>query len=313
MTTPKSLHSNTTRGYVIALGSAAILSTTGILIRYLTQTYQMPAIVLAFWRDVFVSLTLLPVLAIFRASLLQVRRQNIAYYLVYGFVLAIFNALWTLSVALNGAAIATVLVYSSAAFTTILGKWLLSEYLGWGKSAAIILSLLGCLLVSEALKPGIWQLNMVGIITGVLSGLGFAVYTLMGRSASQRGFNPWTTLFYTFSFAALFLLLFNLLPGSDIFENAHHPADLFWLGNALGGWLILIALAAGPTLTGFGLYNLSLSYLPSSVVNLLVTLEPVFTALIAYFLLQERLNGTQILGSSIILIGVVVLRLTDKR
>ena len=45
-----------------ALISAAILSTTAIFIRYLTQTYQLPALVLAFWRDVFVILTLLLVL-----------------------------------------------------------------------------------------------------------------------------------------------------------------------------------------------------------------------------------------------------------
>lgn len=153
---------------------------------------------------------------------------------------------------------------------------------------------------------------MVGILTGIISGLGFAVYTLLGRSASQRGLNPWTTLLYTFSFAAFFLLVFNLLPGSPILENASHPRDLLWLGDALAGWVILLALAAGPTLAGFGLYNLSLSYLPSSVVNLIVTLEPVFTALIAYFLLQERLNGIQMFGSSLILIGVAVLRLTEK-
>lgn len=312
MTTSIPSHPHTTHGYAIALGSAAILSTTGILIRYLTQTYQMPSMVLAFWRDVFVVLTLLPVLAFFRPRLLHLERKYVLYFVGYGFVLAIFNALWTLSVALNGAAIATVLVYSSAAFTAMLGRWLLRENLGWGKIAAIILSLGGCLLVSEALKPGIWHLNMVGILTGTISGLGFAVYTLMGRSASQRGLNSWTTLLYTFAFAAFFLLIFNLLPGSDVLENASHPGDLLWLGDALAGWLILAALAAGPTLAGFGLYNLSLGYLPSSVVNLIVTLEPVFTALIAYFLLQERLNGIQIFGSSIILIGVVVLRLTDK-
>ena len=47
----------------------------------------------------------------------------------------------------------------------------------------------------------------------------------------------------------------------------------------MSGWLILFLLAAGPTLAGFGLYNVSLTYLPSSVVNLIVTLEPVMTAL----------------------------------
>ena len=97
------------RGYTIAVISAAILSTTAIFIRHLTQTYHIPALVLAFWRDVFVALTLLPVLGLLRRGLLRAGRQHLPYLALYGLVLALFNSLWTLSVALNGAAIATVL------------------------------------------------------------------------------------------------------------------------------------------------------------------------------------------------------------
>jgi drug/metabolite transporter (DMT)-like permease len=96
------------------------------------------------------------------------------------------------------------------------------------------------------------------------------------------------------------------LPGA-----ASRPAELLWLGNALLGWGILLLLAAGPTLTGYGLYNVSLSYLPSSVANLIVTLEPAFTAATAYFLLGERLNAVQIGGSLMILAGVVFLRIYE--
>lgn len=311
MSVSTSNHSNLTRGYTIALVSAAILSTTGIFIRYLTQTYHMPPLVLAFWRDGFVVLTLLPVLGLLRPLLLQVKRQDLLHIITHGLVLAVFNALWTLSVALNGAAISTVLVYCSAGFTALLGWWFLSERLDWAKLLAITFSLGGCVLVSGALNPAAWRANLVGILTGVLSGLGYAVYSLMGRSASQRGLNPWATLFYSFSFAAIFLLLFNLLPGGFLPGAATRPADLFWLGNALAGWGILFLLAAGPTVAGFGLYNVSLGYLPSSVANLVLTMEPVFTAVIAYFLLGERLNVIQIGGSLMILAGVVFLRIYE--
>jgi len=40
--------SHLSRGYAIALAAAAILSTTAIFIRHLTQTYHIPALVLAF-------------------------------------------------------------------------------------------------------------------------------------------------------------------------------------------------------------------------------------------------------------------------
>jgi drug/metabolite transporter (DMT)-like permease len=300
-----------TRGYTIALISAAILSTTAIFIRYLTQTYHVPSLVLAFWRDAFVALTLLVVLGWLVPHLLRLKRPHLVYLVAYGFVLAIFNALWTLSVALNGAAVSTVLAYCSAAFTALLGWWLLKERLDWAKLLAVALCLGGCVLVSGALDPAAWQTNWVGILTGVLSGLGYAIYSMMGRSASQRGLNPWTTLFYTFSFATVFLLLFNLLPGGFLPGAASQPADLLWLGNSLTGWGILFLLAAGPTVAGFGLYNVSLGYLPSSVANLIATLEPAFTAIIAYFLLGERLTWNQLGGSLLILTGVVFLRIYE--
>jgi drug/metabolite transporter (DMT)-like permease len=312
MTSTNLKHSKKTRGYAVAIISAAILSTTGILVRYLTQTYQMPALVLAFWRDIFVTITLLPFLALWKRRLLQLKRKDLPFFIGYGFILAAFNVLWTYSVSLNGAAIATVLVYCSTAFTATLGWWLLGEHLGWVKVGAIILSLGGCLLVSEAHNPAVWNINTMGILTGILSGLGYAAYTLMGRSASQKGINPWTSLLYTFAFASVVLLILNLLLGSGLLDISSRPYDLFWLDDALGGWLILFVLAAGPTLIGFGLYNLSLGYLASSVVNLIATLEPVFTALIAYFLLNEHLSEIQVIGSTIILLGVVLPRVTER-
>lgn len=306
-----------TRGYLIALLAAAILSTTAIFIRYLTQTYQLPPLVLSFWRDSFVALTMLAALGLARRSLLRVSRSQLLYLAIYGLALAFFNALWTTAVALDGAAVATVLVYCSGGFTALLGRWLLQERLDWSKGLAVIICLGGCVLVSGAYDPSAWQANLWGILTGVISGLLYAIYSLMGRSAAQRGLNPWTTLLYTFGFAALTLLIFNLLGGNAVAGSpaaiSGIAARLFWLGRAWQGWLILFVLAAVPTLAGFGLYNVSLGYLPSSVANLVVTLEPAFTVAIAYVLLGERLNAAQIAGALMILAGVVVLRLAEGR
>jgi drug/metabolite transporter (DMT)-like permease len=305
--------SSLSRGYTIAFASAAVLSLTAIFIRHLTETYGMPALVLAFWREVFVVLTLISALALLRPALLRVERRHLRYLFAYGLLLAAFNAIWTLSVALNGAAISTVLVFSSAAFTAILGRWLLSERLDWVKIVAVAASLSGCVLVSGALNEASRNANAVGIFTGLISGLGYAGYSLMGRSASQRGLNPWTTVLYTFGFATLFLLAFNLLPGGPLPGSASSPADILWLGSSWAGWAALIALAAGPTLGGYGLYTVSLSLLPSSIANLIVTVEPVFTAAIAYVLLHERFTGIQIAGSALILFGVAFLRVYGLR
>jgi drug/metabolite transporter (DMT)-like permease len=308
---PKDSH--LTRGYTIALISAVVLSTTAIFIRYLTQTYHLPALILALWRDFFVFLTLLIILAIWKRSLLRVSGRNLGYLVFYGIALALFNSTWTLSVALNGASVSTVLAYCSAGFTALLGWWFLKERLDWGKLLAVFLSLGGCVLVSNALDPEAWRLNLMGIVVGMFSGLFYAIYTLMGRSASQRGLNPWTSMVYSFGFAAIFLAALNLFSGGHIPGAATQPVDLLVLGKAWAGWAVLFLLAAGPTLTGYGTYNISLAYLPASVVNLVVTSEPVFTAVTAYFLLGERLSLIQIIGGLLILSGVVFLRIYEDR
>jgi drug/metabolite transporter (DMT)-like permease len=300
---------NVNTGYMAAMGSAIFLSLTSIFISYLNRNFQLPALILAFWREFFVALILLVIFLIFKRELLRGAKPHLAYLAVYGFVLALFNALWTISVVLNGAAVSTVLCYCSAAFTALLGWLILKEPLTVQKIIAVILSLAGCAFIVDALDPSVWQVNALGIITGISSGLFYAVYSLMGRSASQRGLVPWTTLFYTFLTAAAFMLVINLGLGKYLPGCAANPGEMFWLGKSFMGWFILFLLAAGPTLVGYGLYNVALKHLPSSVANLVVTIEPVFTAITAYFVLGERLTGRQIFGSLLVMAGVVVIRM----
>jgi drug/metabolite transporter (DMT)-like permease len=308
----KLAQSHTSRGYLIGFTAAVILSTTAILISHLSTQYKLPALVLAFWRDGIVAVTLLLILGIVRPKNLRVQKRDLLYFLIYGLVLAIFNSLWTNSVVLNGAAVSTVLVYSSAAFTALLGWWVLKESLGWIKLLAVVMSLGGCVLVAGVYDPSVWQSNLPTIFIGIISGLAYAVYSLMGRTAANRGLNAWVTIMYTFAFAACFLLLFNLafsgrMPGTDA-----KPADMFWLRDSWSGWGVLFLLAAGPTVAGFGLYNVSLGYLPSSVANLILATEPVFTAVFAFLLLGEQMTGIQLVGSLLVLGGVALMRIFEK-
>lgn len=300
-----------TRGFPLALASAAILSTTAIFIRYLTVRYELVPLVLAFWRDLFVVVTLLPVLALRSPARLRAARAHLPFLAAWGLVLAGFNAFWTVSVAVNGAAVATVLVYSSAAFTVLLGWRLLGEHLDWARLLAVAVSLAGCALVSGAADPSVWRAQLGGVGIGLLSGLGYAGHSLIGRASSRRGLDPWTALLYIFAFATLLLLAINLAPGAAAVGGATRPADLFALGDAWTGWAVLLLLAAGPTVAGFGLYNVSLTYLPSGIVNLIATLEPPFTAAIAYVLLGERLSAAQAAGGLLVVAGVAGLRVWE--
>lgn len=304
--------SNLPRGYTTALLSAMVLSTTSVIIRYLTQTHEMPALVLAFWRDLFAGLTLLIGLTIFSPKQLIVRRSQLAYLALFGVIFAFFNSFWTLSVSINGASVATVLAYCSPAFSAILGVWLLKDKPDRVRIGAIIVCLAGCVLVVGAYDPQVWGINLAGIITGLLTGVTYAIYTLMGRMSAQRGISPWTSLTYIFWFAAFTLLVFNLLPGGFLPGAGSTLTGMMPRLN-YAGWGALLFLAAVPTVLGFVLFNISLVYLSPNLTNLILTSEPVFTSIIAFFLLGEILAGWQIAGTVLILSAVVFLRLHEGR
>ena len=313
MQSTQTSNATTNQGFLIAFISALVLAFTSILIRLVSEGYQLPALVIAFWRDFFLVLCALPFLTILKPQLLKIKNSDLPFMILFGLVLAIFNVFWTLSVTLTGAAVATVLVYSSAGFTAILGWLFLKESLGIKKVMAVLLCMGGCVLVSGATNAVTWQTGPVGIITGLLSGLLYSLYSLMGRRGALKALNPWTILFYSFLFATVFLLIPNLVPVEFIPGTADRPADLFMLRNAWRGWLLLLTLAAGPTLIGFGLYNVSLGMLPSSTANLILTAEPVLTTFIAFFLLGERLTSLEVTGSALVVGALVLLRLRSVK
>jgi DME family drug/metabolite transporter len=100
----------------------------------------------------------------------------------------------------------------------------------------------------------------------------------------------------------LYQVIPALIPGLGISLN------LLALGGSFAGWAVLAALALGPTIGGYGLYTVSLAYLPASVANLIATLEPAMTAALAYFLLGETFTAPQAAGGVLILLGVVIMR-----
>jgi drug/metabolite transporter (DMT)-like permease len=302
--------SSYSRGYIIALTATVIWSFTGILISYLSRTYALPSLVLAFWRDLFVSLGMFIILLIFSRARFHLENAHWGFMVLYGFTLAVFNSLWTFSVQYNGAAVATVLAFSSPAMTAVLSKWIYNEKFNTVKILSILLSLMGTLLVSGAYNPATWNLNPLGIIFGLLTGLFFAFYNLEGKHASDLSIDSWTALLYSFAIATVFLLFFNI--GKDFLTGQPAFSELMWLGDSKTAWGILFFLAVVPTLGGFGLYTLSLRYLQPTVANLIATLEPALTAIWAYFILSEQMTAIQWAGSFLVFTGVILLRWGEK-
>jgi len=217
--------------------------------------------------------------------------------------------MWTFSVQYNGAAVATVLAYSSPAITAILSHLFFKEEVNQVKLISIVLSLSGTALVSGAADPSAWKVDSLGILFGLLTGLLYACYGLVGKTAANKSIDPWSTMLYSFGNAIVFLFLFNFivntLGGQGLFAN------FLWLGTSFSGWGILFFLGVGPTIGGFGLYLVALNYLPATVANLIAALEPALTAIWAYFLLREQLTLIQLVGSVLVVASVILLRLGE--
>ncbi len=298
-------------GYLIGLTATLLLSFTGILISYLNRTYRLPSLVLAFWRDLFVVIGLAVVFLLFGRSRFRLQRSHWAFFILYGLSLSLFNSMWTFSVQFNGAAIATVLAFCSPAMTAVLAHFILEEQITGIKLVSIILSLPGIALVSGAIDPAAWKVNAAGIAFGLLTGFFFACYNMLGKTSSNKAIDPWTTMLYGFSSAVIFLFLFNMLMNA--FGGQGLLGNFLWLGSSVSGWAILFVLGIGPTIGGFGLYLVSLGYLPATVANLIGALEPAFTAVWAYLLFQEQMTDTQVIGSLLLFASVILLRFGEER
>lgn len=285
------------RGYVIVLVGTVIWAFTGIVIKVLLTTYRLDTLTIAFWRVFFVTAFLFLALVVIDARQLRIDRRDIGAFFVYGLVgIGIHQIVWISSVQYNGAAVATVIIYTAPALVAVFAARFLREKFTRTKILALTSTIIGCALVARAYDLHQVQLNAVGIAFGLGSACTFATYSLMGRFVARR-YSAWTSLFYAFFFGLLFLLPLDLFLGKLL------PAHL-----AIDGWGTLVFLALVPTLGGFGAYTVGLSHLPASVASILAAFEPVTTAIVAYFWFGEILEPFQLIGAGLILAGVVMLR-----
>jgi drug/metabolite transporter, DME family len=285
------------RGYVIVLSGTVIWALTGIVIKVLLTQYGLSTLTIAFWRVFIVTAFLFAALLIANPKYFRIARRDVGIFFLYGLIgIGIHQIVWISSVQYNGAAVATVIIYTAPALVGVIAVRFMHEHMSRTKLIALVMTILGCALVAKAYDPRLVELNAIGLAAGIGSAFTFAAYSLMGRIVTLR-YSPWTSLFYAFLFGLLFLLPINL------WQQNLMPVHL-----SFDGWLTLAFLALVPTLGGFGAYTVGLSHLPASVASILAAFEPVTTAILAYFIFGEMLEPLQLLGGGLILASVIMLR-----
>ncbi|NDV26656.1 DMT family transporter [Desulfovibrio sp. JC010] len=300
--------SSTSLGVAQVLSGAALISLVGIFIKIMVVDYAQPIFVVTFWRNLFVSTILMAGLKIFKPHKLRFEREHIGLLAAYGLVLVGLNGIWGGSVYFNGAGVATVLVYVSVPIT-VLAQWALGDEKPTLRILpSILFCLFGCGLVCGIKSMSEFSLTPMGMFLGLLSSVFFSAYTIMGRECAKRNISSYSVLMHVFGIAAFYMLIINLFAGNSIPGAAPTPAAMLMPGVDWKGWGCILTLAIGPSMTGWTLINSSLTHLSPSVVNILLTTEPMMTGLAAIPMLGEYMTLEQWAGCFLIVIGVIVLK-----
>ena len=291
------------RGVALAVTATLLWSTTALFIDPLVTTYHLTPVQLSFWRALLVAAALAAALLRRGRRVARLTGRTALFYAVYGLVgVALFNVVWSASVQINKAAVATALIYSAPAFVA-LGAWpLFGERVTAPQRLAIAVTICGCALVAGITDPAALVRSGAGLALGLASGVSFAAYTLLGKGAGRLGLHDTlVVLFVIFSIAAAALCAWGLIETGPAL--LHPSLDTH-------GWILLLGGALGPTLGGYLCFTASLTILSAPVASLFTALEPPITAVLAMPLLGRHMGGPQWLGATLIVGGVLLMQRT---
>ena len=196
---------------------------------------------------------------------------------------------------------AAILLYTAPSIVMLLSALLFRERITGTKILAVILAFIGCCLVSGVMG-GDARITLAGLLFGLGSGLGYALYSIFARYALLRGYSSNTVNFYSCLLAGI---------GACLISNPGVYAAAFtasW-GNALFCMLTSIVTCYLPYL----LYTYSLTGLENGKASVLASVEPVVATLLGVFIYHEKLTVWSLLGLALVLGAILLLNRNPKR
>jgi len=133
-----------------------------------------------------------------------------------------------------------------------------------------------------------------GIALALVSGLGYATYTVVAKLILRHGHTPFAVMGASFGLGAV-LLLPVLLVG----ETA-------WL-HTPEGIALAVYLGVLPTAVAYLLFARGLQRLSAAEVTTLVLAEPIVALFLGVVVLDERLGAGGVVGSALVLAGLAML------
>lgn len=197
---------------------------------------------------------------------------------------------------------AAILLYTAPTIVMILSAILFKEKITTNKLIALILAFIGCALVSGITSGTGANISTKGILYGLGSGVGYALYSIFARLAMNRGYKSSTVNFYSCLLAALGAAAIWGVKDTWVPMIASSTA-LFW------------ALATGlcSCFVPYLLYTYGLSGMETGKASVLASLEPVVASIIGVLIYHETMTFSSFVGVILVLSAVVLLNVNLKK
>ena len=239
-------------------------------------------------------------LLIFKRGAFKVRVKHLWIFLGTGVLsIAFYNVCYFACINMCGLSFAAILLYTAPCFVVLLSAVFFKEHLTRQRGFALIIAFVGCLLV-VGVGSGQTSLSGLGILVGLASGIGYALYSIFARVALKHYEAP-TVMFYTFLFASLALLPFS--EPINIVSLALDSASVFE---------VMIALALISTVTPFACYTTGLAHMETGKASIMAFVEPMVSLLLGVMVFGEVLTLQNMIGVIGILGAVVMLNIPEN-
>lgn len=267
----------------------------GIFIKKIS-TFGFDSIQIAFIRMFIAAVSFSLFIFIKDKALFKISIRDIWMFIGTGIIsVSLFNICYFYTIINSEASLAVVLLYTSPVFVVLISAVLFKEKITLNKTIALILSFAGCVFTAGIL--GGIKVRPFIIVTGVASGLFYALYSIFGKFALKK-YNTYTVTAYTFIFG-LIGDIFISKPNETLSIIVNNPASVLW---CLGIGII-------STVLPYFFYTKGLENLESGKAAILVAVEPLVGSVIGMTFLNESHNALKITGVFLILISIILLNI----
>ena len=282
------------RGYVSILIASTLWGTMGILAKLAFGYGIVPETLIAL-RLAVSFVTLAAGLGLFRREAFKIQKADALMFLVLGvFAIAFQRISYFYAVNLTTATVAAILFYTYPVFVTFFAVFFLKEKFDRAMLLAVVMAFSGVALVVRIYDFASLNIDFVGMLFGLLSSLLFVLYFVMIKRLRDR-YSNWTLSVYGDGIGVLALLPIIYFSASNI------------VGFSAELWLLILAIAWGPSLLAYLFYSYALKYVDASKGSILGVIEPLSAALFSASILGEKLEVLQVVGIALALTGVALL------